>query len=311
MSINETYFPALMDILQQDPSAAERLDLECPICKEVLTTNDDDKVSYSNDEVDVNHGAFILPCGHIIGYSCSREYLNYSAEARILHRCPTCRSDLIHAACRHSHNIGTMLRVGQDQRDTMRRTVENSSRVFEHCIECCLPWITAHLKAVAMAEYDFSSILTGRRILELSFERGTMQWKSPRCPRNVTLVTKLPVLEALKSTNAAFGRFFAKLLNLPADEPTDFEYCLNLYDVGPEEDIDLYLLTQSAAVQTTELRLMAMDPATRNATVLNDARSFCIMLDTDGALSQLLANGSHLQFSAAWLTRYLYLPVEN
>ncbi|KAF5677594.1 hypothetical protein FHETE_1645 [Fusarium heterosporum] len=287
MSINETYFPALMDILSQDPSATESLNLECPICRDVMTTNNEDKVSYSNDEADVNHGAFVLPCGHIIGYSCSREIYNYSTGTGIPHRCPTCRFDLIHTSCQHSHNIGTMLRVGEAQRHSMRLSVENSSRVFDYCVECCLPFIFSQLRGIAMAECDFSSVLTGRRVLILTINKANMEWKSESRLRNTTLVTNLPVFDALKSTNAALGRFLEKLLNLPADEPADFECRLNLYEGGPGENIDSYLRMQNLMVQVTERRLMGMDPATRNATARNDARSFCSLLE-NGALSQLL-----------------------
>ncbi|KAF5002215.1 hypothetical protein FGRMN_521 [Fusarium graminum] len=287
MSINETYFPALMDILQQDPSATGKLNLECPICRDVMTTNDEDKVSYSNDEADVNHGAFVLPCGHIIGYSCSREIYNYSSETGVPHRCPTCRLDLIHTSCQHSHNIGTMLRVGEAQRHSMRLSVENSSRLFDYCVECCLSVILAQLRGIAMTECDLSSVLTGRRILGLTIHRGNIEWRSEGHLRDITLVTNLPVFDALKSTYAALGRFLGGLLNLPADEPADFECCLNLYEGGPGEDTESYLQMQDVMVHSTELKLMGMSPATRNATAHDDARSFCSLLET-GALSQLL-----------------------
>ncbi|KAM5344036.1 hypothetical protein ACJ41O_012573 [Fusarium nematophilum] len=90
-SVKETFWPLLRNDLLNDPSGMERLSLPCVACSRVMSITDDDR---SSDYT--AHAACILPCGHMIGYSCQDK-----RNEMCLHHCPSCRGDLKHPRCGH------------------------------------------------------------------------------------------------------------------------------------------------------------------------------------------------------------------
>ncbi|KAL4722072.1 hypothetical protein ACLX1H_010842 [Fusarium chlamydosporum] len=144
-AIAETFFHYLMDILDKDPSAVERLDLECGICLDKMTIDQDIKVRTSNNELVLSHGAYILVCGHIFGVSCAAKLSDHSEEDMTEHRCPTCRHALEFTRCFCPHNLGTLLRVTPEERKEMADKRAASMKVPEWCFKCGLAQMNSKL----------------------------------------------------------------------------------------------------------------------------------------------------------------------
>lgn len=144
-AITETFFPYLMDILDKDSSAAERLELECGICLDKMAIDQDIKVRTSNNKLVLSHGAYILVCGHIFGVSCAAKLSDHSEEDMAEHRCPTCRHVLEFTRCFCPHNLGTLLRVTPEERKEMADKRAASMKVPEWCFKCGLAQMNSKL----------------------------------------------------------------------------------------------------------------------------------------------------------------------
>ncbi|EEU40282.1 uncharacterized protein NECHADRAFT_76393 [Fusarium vanettenii 77-13-4] len=95
--INESYWPTLRKILEEDPSGMDRLSLECMMCKSPMSTKENEHVK---DENGGDHRAIILLCGHLIGFSCLADHLMYRKTHGLPPGCPlnTCKPSF-HPVC--------------------------------------------------------------------------------------------------------------------------------------------------------------------------------------------------------------------
>ncbi|SPJ82069.1 uncharacterized protein FTOL_09474 [Fusarium torulosum] len=276
MPINETYFPALMQILDQDPSAAERLGLQCPICMELMTIDTTDDFSGLN-----SHNAYVLPCKHIVGLSCIATLIVHNGETGTAHRCPTCRADLFHSGCQHPNIRGTIIRLSQACRAAVNISVLNSNRIDEFCVDCYVEYITQRLTNIAIDEFDFSNLVTGRRAVQLTYKIGGIVFTSLSFPRNATTIMELPILPNLRNATERAREYLAKLLGVPADKTAELEFCLTLIEINPVHGPDLLneLLFRGQREYMQDAAVALQRPGVTREFIANDSMlGFCRMM---------------------------------
>ncbi|KAI8723518.1 hypothetical protein NCS52_00207600 [Fusarium sp. LHS14.1] len=83
--INESYWPPIRKILEEDPSEVDRLNLKCMMCKSPMSTKWYEHVNGDNGH---DHRAIILLCGHLIGYSCLMDHLMHRNSQGLSFECP-------------------------------------------------------------------------------------------------------------------------------------------------------------------------------------------------------------------------------
>ncbi|CAF3515289.1 hypothetical protein SNK03_010936 [Fusarium graminearum] len=139
-SVTETFFPRLKEILDQDPSAAQRLKLVCGICLEDMSTNEDIIREVREGVTRIlhtSHNAYILPCGHIFGLPCVVNLRNTTKTVRDLeHQCPICRFPLYFEPCGCLDNIGVVLKVEGDGYQKMFERIRRLDFLNMSCIKC-------------------------------------------------------------------------------------------------------------------------------------------------------------------------------
>ncbi|KAG8668533.1 hypothetical protein FPOAC2_07824 [Fusarium poae] len=136
----ETYLPRLLEVLERDPSAAERLRLDCGMCHEEMTTDGVDMCELPNGEPSLTHVAYILPCGHIFGLSCVVELMHHCLEQHVYgsrqNRCPTCRQRQHFIPCGCPHILGTVLRVEEASRKVILDRIKKIECMCDRCFSC-------------------------------------------------------------------------------------------------------------------------------------------------------------------------------
>ncbi|KAM5367035.1 hypothetical protein ACJZ2D_010216 [Fusarium nematophilum] len=101
--ITETFWPRLWEILSDDPSGMDRLNLKCMVCHERMTTDEDEEDVDGQEDQPLRRGAHILPCGHMACEGCVRNVLNHACKNASPYCCPFCRMSLDHGECEHPH----------------------------------------------------------------------------------------------------------------------------------------------------------------------------------------------------------------
>ncbi|KAM0202997.1 hypothetical protein ACHAPQ_008899 [Fusarium lateritium] len=128
---SETYWPLLKEQLASGKVGFDDLDLPCTICYDTMGVQSSECVP---DENGHDHGAVVLPCGHMFGYSCIRHAVEASVENEINVCCPSCRADVTHMVCGHV-NLGQMIPTCQEDLDRVTLAVKDGK--FNHsCIHC-------------------------------------------------------------------------------------------------------------------------------------------------------------------------------
>lgn len=95
----QTWWPLIRPYLLSGELKPEDLDMACAICTERMAVVESH--FQANDRPGVDHGGFILPCGHIYGKSCLNTYLDTQRKLKRSQVCPTCRASFVHDTCRH------------------------------------------------------------------------------------------------------------------------------------------------------------------------------------------------------------------
>ncbi|KAI6750932.1 hypothetical protein HG530_014382 [Fusarium avenaceum] len=251
-TVNENHFPELMKMIDDDPSVAERLDLECTVCKKSITFSRDDSPGFGR------HDAYVLPCQHIVGLSCATELLLHNRSTGTPHRCPTCRADLIHSGCGHPNTKGTLLRLSEAWRLPMYISVLDSNRTDEFCVSCYFDFITRRLTMIAFNEFDFSNLVTGRRVVKLFLKWGEKVYKSLSCPKNTTTIMELPIQPILRNTIERIRQPVARMLDIPDDKKAELEFHLTLVELNPTEGPEVLLHEFSFLSQISDMQDVSM-----------------------------------------------------
>ncbi|KAM0294626.1 hypothetical protein ACHAO9_001061 [Fusarium lateritium] len=229
--INETYYPALMQIIEQDPSAADRLGLQCPICMELMNISTEQGQPIRDD-----HTAYVLPCKHIVGLSCGVTLIAHGLGAGNTLSCPSCRADLFYRGCRHPNIKGTLINLHEDWRARMNDSIEESSRIDEFCAGCYVDFMTHRLTTIAFDEIDFSTILVGRRLLQLSYKWGEKVFVPPSAPRDAPVFMEVAMLPSMANACERVREYLAKLLGVPADKAAEIEFHWKVLQIQEDPD---------------------------------------------------------------------------
>lgn len=187
-SFPESYLPSLMEIVQADPSAANRVNPVCGICTEPMTVDEDvpnvNLIPYYRKIEKIPHAAYVLPCGHIFGLSCADALLDHDEEHQKQHKCPTCRFVLSCSNCwdkdtAGGHNKGVLLSLSQDKRERMLEVLDAVFQLPASCLPCFMVGI---IKKVQDLPPDIESFIPGlpKQKVDISFERDNEGWKIRR-----------------------------------------------------------------------------------------------------------------------------------
>ncbi|KAM0427604.1 hypothetical protein ACHAPT_007565 [Fusarium lateritium] len=100
-SINDTYWPVLSQHLTKPGATLDDCTMVCDICQDKMKPQESlvHEVLYQPKEPP--HTAVILPCGHIFGAPCIKEWLNSCVERQTAPSCPSCRACSLHPGCGH------------------------------------------------------------------------------------------------------------------------------------------------------------------------------------------------------------------
>ncbi|KAJ4269952.1 hypothetical protein NW762_001623 [Fusarium torreyae] len=255
MSVSETYWPTLKAILDQDPTAALRLDLQCEICLETMTVNDDDILCEPDDEAGLHHGAYIIPCGHIFGYKCASELMLHKRENRAHHSCPQCCDCLHSAMCECPLNQGTLLRVGADLQDAIHASVEKSREVVLWCHDCEMRFLLSSLWRIAFLGINFDDILQGLLIVGFTIRTSDKVWEYQSPSPDRRLIRQLEIPRELLEIFQWLGNFVASHHGLKKESGDQWEFEINLYEVSSEETFAEELALQERQLQVVRERL--------------------------------------------------------
>ncbi|KAG9504800.1 hypothetical protein J7337_004778 [Fusarium musae] len=95
----DSYWPNLEASIDNDKIKFKDVSIECVVCRTDVTIFPKDHVV--DEEVGESHRAVILPCGHIFGASCVKQYFDMKTEQRQPASCIKCRAACYHPACGH------------------------------------------------------------------------------------------------------------------------------------------------------------------------------------------------------------------
>ncbi|RGP58858.1 hypothetical protein FSPOR_11756 [Fusarium sporotrichioides] len=183
-SVTETYFPHLLEILKQDPSAVERLKLDCGMCMEEMTSDGEVKHELPNGDDCFSHRAYIFPCGHIFGLSCVMRLRNHtfheSLHRRVENKCPTCRQRLHYIPCKCPHVLGVLLEVEEAKRQEMLYKIDRIKSMCDRCFAC-------GLKIIA---WKMQLELNPSNGVEVEEDDSEMQFQMTLMPPNVKMIFK-------------------------------------------------------------------------------------------------------------------------
>ncbi|KAF5706296.1 hypothetical protein FMUND_11661 [Fusarium mundagurra] len=95
----DSYWPNLEASIDSNKIKFKDVSIECIVCRTDVTIFPKDHVV--DEEVGESHRAVILPCGHIFGASCVKQYFDMKTEQRQPACCIKCRAACYHPACGH------------------------------------------------------------------------------------------------------------------------------------------------------------------------------------------------------------------
>ncbi|KAF4416103.1 hypothetical protein FACUT_12864 [Fusarium acutatum] len=95
----DSYWPNIEASIDNNKIKFKDLSIECVVCRTDVTIFPKDHVI--DEEVGESHRAVVLPCGHIFGASCVKQYFDMNKEERTLSSCIKCRAACYHPACGH------------------------------------------------------------------------------------------------------------------------------------------------------------------------------------------------------------------
>ncbi|CAG7563883.1 unnamed protein product [Fusarium equiseti] len=185
-STTENYLPSLMEIVQADPSAANRANPLCGICREPMTLDEDvpniNLIPYLRKVGKIPHAAYVLPCGHIFGLSCAAALLSYDEKHRKCHKCPICRFVLSCSHCWHKglaggHNKGVLLSLSQDKRERMLEVLDAVLKLPTSCLPCFMIVIAKEAQHLPPGLEALIPDIPLEQKVEIQCRRGNEGWK--------------------------------------------------------------------------------------------------------------------------------------
>ncbi|KAF4977028.1 hypothetical protein FZEAL_6390 [Fusarium zealandicum] len=127
-AVTDTFWPSLRTILTSDPGKFNVLNLECGICLEPMAV-----LPHLHHP---DHGARVLPCGHMFGSKCVSDMKNEADRKEECAKCPVCRTVFdVHTHCAHSHS-GMPMPSCAEAIPSFPRVLSEGGEIAEKCGDC-------------------------------------------------------------------------------------------------------------------------------------------------------------------------------
>ncbi|KAH7222283.1 hypothetical protein BKA60DRAFT_634147 [Fusarium oxysporum] len=227
--ITATYYPELAGIINNDPTAIERLELDCIMCKDRM----------SNPE-DRTCGAFIFPCGHMFCPFCVKEYREHNLSNGIPQKCPVCHFDLSRKICGCPIDDDTLFKPTQQQDENLLAKLQEEISSLKGCCDSCHVATLIHgLRQVALYLHDPAQMIKDGHILRITIKKCDTEMRIESEKNEV--VKQLPVSSDLLELFEIAGDSLDTAYNgprLPEDESSLFNFELALCKQCPENQGD-------------------------------------------------------------------------
>ncbi|KAF9765293.1 hypothetical protein IL306_002380 [Fusarium sp. DS 682] len=234
--ITDTYYPVLLEILKNDPTAFERLDLDCLLCKEKMTFNPEGNFHEDPKESELHKGAYILPCGHIFCFSCTVELTKHHKTNRIPHKCPLCDFSLTHLGCKCMHNEGMPFIPTKKQDENLLAKVKKKvSKAY--CVKCQTVALLFGLVRIVLYLHGTSQMIKDGQALGITVKyknKSYLYWGS----RQEEVVRTLPLSEDLLQLYTMAVNSYARNngVRVPEDGPSPFQFEIDLYKMDSADN---------------------------------------------------------------------------
>ncbi|KAI1011103.1 hypothetical protein LB504_002245 [Fusarium proliferatum] len=227
--ITTAYYPELAKIINNGPTAIERLELECGMCQ--------DKMSNTEDKT---CDAIIFPCGHMFCPPCVKEYRTHTLSNDIPYKCPVCRTDLKGKICGCPGDKDTLFEPTQHQDESLlARLKEEISNPEGPCVSCQMATLVRNLRRIALYEHDPAPLIKDGHMLRVTAQKRDD--KEVRAESdNTEVVRQLPISAELMELFSLAGRGLDTVWNglAPEDESSLFDFELAICKRYPEEHKD-------------------------------------------------------------------------
>ncbi|KAF4954880.1 hypothetical protein FGADI_4982 [Fusarium gaditjirri] len=155
--ITSTFYPELASIINFDPTALQRLELDCGMCRDRMSNPEDRACDI-----------LILPCGHMFCSSCIEE----CREHERAHKCPVCRFDLAHKICGCPIEEDIVFKPTPEQDHTVLVKMQAEiSRLRGTCDACDVGTLVHGFRQVALFLHDPAQLIKDGHILRVTIRK--------------------------------------------------------------------------------------------------------------------------------------------
>ncbi|KAF5706298.1 hypothetical protein FMUND_11663 [Fusarium mundagurra] len=224
--ITSAYYPELAKIINNDPTAIERPEIECGMCQDKMRNPKDKTCS-----------AIIFPCGHLFCPPCVKEYREYNKTNGIPHKCPVCRADLKGRVC-GCPDKDTLFEPTQHQDEgLLTRLQEEISTQEGACVFCQMSMLANGLRSIALYIHDPAPLIKDGHMLRVRVvkrDNWDVRIESDRGEE----VKLLPISSELMELFRIAGDSLAEAWDgprAPGDDTSPFDFQLALCKSYPED----------------------------------------------------------------------------
>ncbi|PNP75805.1 hypothetical protein FNYG_10883 [Fusarium nygamai] len=224
-TITAAYYPELAKI-NNDPTAIERLEIECGMCQDEMSNPGDKTCS-----------AIISPCGHMFCPPCIKEYREYNRTNGIPYKCPVCRFDLKGRVC-GCPGKDTLFEPTQHQDEgLLTRLQEEIGNQEGACVFCQMSMLANGLRSIALYIHDPAPLIRDGHMLRVrAVKRDDWDVRiESDCSEEIKL---LPISSELMELFRIAGDSLAEAWDgprAPGDDTSPFDFQLALCKSYPED----------------------------------------------------------------------------
>ncbi|RBR02630.1 hypothetical protein FVER53263_05987 [Fusarium verticillioides] len=224
--ITAAYYPELAKIINNDPTAIERLEIECGMCQDKMSNPEDKTFS-----------AIIFPCGHMFCPPCVKEYREYNRSNGVSYKCPVCRFELKGRVC-GCPDKETLFDPTQHQDEGLLDKLKDKlSKEKGACAFCQLSILANGLRSIALYIHDPAPLIKDGHMLRVrAVKRDDWDVRiESDCSEEIKL---LPISPELMEFFRIAGDSLAEAWDgprAPEDDTSPFDFQLALCKSYPED----------------------------------------------------------------------------
>ncbi|KAF5538950.1 hypothetical protein FMEXI_9170 [Fusarium mexicanum] len=140
----ESYWPNLKASIDNGKLKFKDVSIECVVCQTDVTVFPHEHVV--DEEVGESHRAVILPCGHIFGASCVKQFFDMKTQEGQPATCIKCRAACYHPACGHPF-YGEPMPCSIPRMGFTPHVVGKGGSIDERCEQCTIQKAIADINA--------------------------------------------------------------------------------------------------------------------------------------------------------------------